>query len=93
MLPIIIICRIDRINGHAEFPSSPGNKTFDSLSLNSVGILTCDRGFILEPSQLKKEISSEIPIHCKKDLICGGTDWKLDDGSDVPECIPGKRMY
>ena len=40
--------------------------------------------------KLKGEVSSQVSIYCRKDLVCGGTDWKLDDGSDVPECLPGK---
>jgi hypothetical protein len=59
-------------------------------NLFQVGSFTCDLGFILDPSKLKGEISNQVSIYCRKDLVCGGTDWKLDDGSDLPECLPGK---
>jgi hypothetical protein len=85
----LIIYRIDRENGHVEFPSSAENRTTEHRPLDSVGSLVCDPGFILDPARMKGEIARQVPIHCRRDLVCGGTDWKLDDGSDLPECLPG----
>ena len=59
------------------------------LPLGHVGNLVCDPGYILNPSEMTGEVSNEINVVCMPDEVCGGTDWKLSDGSDVPECIEG----
>ena len=59
------------------------------LPLGHVGNLVCDPGYILNPSEMTGEISKEINVVCMSDEVCGGSEWKLSDGSDVPECIEG----
>jgi hypothetical protein len=85
--------RVERTNGKAEFPASKENQTSGSRPLDSLGSFTCDLGFIFDPSQTKGEIARQVTIYCRKDLVCGGTDWKLDDGTDLPECLPGITSY
>ena len=61
----------------------------DILPLGHLGSLKCDAGYIFNPSELSGELSKELNVKCMEDQICGGTGWKLIDGSDIPECIEG----
>ena len=65
------------------------NRLNDNLPIGHLGSLRCDPGYIFNPSELSGEISNELNVKCVEDKICGGTSWKLIDGSDVPECIEG----
>ena len=62
----------------------------DILPLGHLGNLKCDVGYIFNPTELSGELSKELNVKCMEDPICGGTGWKLIDGSDIPECIEGK---
>ena len=77
------------MNGHAQFPGTSLNISSQFRPLDSVASFSCDLGFILDPSRMKGEISRQVSVYCRRDVVCGGTDWKLDDGTDIPECLPG----
>lgn len=62
------------------------------MPIEGIGTFICDQGFLIDPASVKGEVSREIPIYCKPDLLCGGTDWKLADGTDLPECVPGNNQ-
>ena len=76
-----------------EFPQdgshSGTNRSTDHLPLGHLGNLKCNSGYILNPSEISGEVTTEINVKCMNDEICGGTEWKLIGGSDVPECIEG----
>ena len=76
-----------------EFPQEGSHgglhRRKDILPLGHLGSLKCDAGYIFNPSELSGELSKELNIKCMEDQICGGTGWKLIDGSDIPECIEG----
>ena len=78
-----------------EFPQEGSHgglhRRKDILPLGHLGSLKCDAGYIFNPSELSGELSKELNVKCMEDQICGGTGWKLIDGSDIPECIEGNH--
>ena len=61
----------------------------DYESIGHLGNVRCNSGYIFNPSELFGEISNDLNVKCMEDKICGGTSWRLIDGSSVPECIEG----
>ena len=67
------------------------NLSNENLPIGHLGNLRCNSGYIFNPSELSGEISNELNVKCMEDQICGGTSWRLIDGSSVPECIEGNK--
>jgi hypothetical protein len=88
---------LERRNARAiEFPQAGSHgasnqSNDDHLPLGHIGNLKCNPGYIFNPSELSGEVSKEINVVCMADRVCGGSGWKLYDGSDLPECIEGRK--
>ena len=71
--------------------SSDVNLSNENLPIGHLGNLRCNSGYIFNPSELSGEISNDLNVKCMEDKVCGGTSWRLIDGSAVPECIEGNK--
>ena len=59
--------------------------------VGSLQQFVCEKGYVINPSMISGYLSHQATVECVQDSrdSNGSPEWKLINGKDVPQCIPG----